>query len=155
MSGAETGRAAGTARAVDVAEPGDHERDHAAQDEDQNGHRRQRSAGPPTVRGALFESMPLDPGEDLLLLYRARTAEEIIFRNELEEIARHRGARIGYVLGDGPDALSPAAFQRMVPDLSGRDVYVCGPPGLMTAVRLSLHTAGLPLGQLHQERLGF
>jgi predicted ferric reductase len=105
-----------------------------------------------TPMRALFESVPLNPGEDLLLLYRARTAEELIFRGELEDIARRRGARLTYVLGEGRDALSPTAFQRMVPDLPTRDVYVCGPPGLMTAVRTSLHKAGLPPGQLHEER---
>jgi predicted ferric reductase len=105
-----------------------------------------------TPMRALFESVPLNPGEDLLLLYRARTAEELIFRGELEDIARRRGARLTYVLGEGRDALSPTALQRMVPDLRTRDVYVCGPPGLMTAVRTSLQTAGLPPEQLHEER---
>jgi predicted ferric reductase len=108
-----------------------------------------------TPMRALFESMPLDAGEDLLLLYRARTEEELIFRDELEDLARHRGARIGYVLGEGRDALSSAALLRMVPDLPGRDVYVCGPPGLMTAVRTSLHGAGFPPEQLHEERFAF
>src|SRR3954447_13124500 len=105
-----------------------------------------------TPMRALFESLPVAPGADLLLLYRARTAEELIFRGELEDIARRRGARLTYVLGEGRDALSATALQRMVPDLPMRDVYVCGPPGLMTAVRTSLHTAGLPPEQLHEER---
>lgn len=108
-----------------------------------------------TPMRALFETMPLNPGEDLLLLYRARTAEEVIFRNELEHIACNRGARVHYVLGEGRDALSPSALRRMVPDLARRDVYVCGPPGLMTAVRTSLHKAGLPSVQLHEERFSF
>jgi ferredoxin-NADP reductase len=105
-----------------------------------------------TPMRALFESISLDPGEDVLLLYRARTAEELIFRSELEDIAVCRGARLSYVLGEGRDALSPAALLGMVPDLAERDVYVCGPPGLMTAVRTSLHRAGLPPQQLHEER---
>jgi ferredoxin-NADP reductase len=108
-----------------------------------------------TPMRALLDSIPLNPGEDLLLLYRARTAEELIFRGELEDITARRGARLSYVLGEGRDALSPAALQRMVPDLAGRDVYVCGPPGLMTAVRTSLDTAGLPPEQLHEERFSF
>jgi ferredoxin-NADP reductase len=43
----------------------------------------------------------------------------------------------------------------MVPDLAARDVYVCGPPGLMTAVRTFLHTADLPPEQLHEEGFAF
>jgi ferredoxin-NADP reductase len=40
----------------------------------------------------------------------------------------------------------------MVPDLTGRDVFMCGPPGLMAAVRQSLREVGLPRAQLHEER---
>jgi ferredoxin-NADP reductase len=104
---------------------------------------------------ALFETLPLRPGEDLLLLYRARSADELLFRDELEAIAARRGARIGYVLGAGRDRLSAAELRRMVPDLADRDVFMCGPPGLMTSVRTELRAAGLPAGQLHEERFSF
>jgi ferredoxin-NADP reductase len=43
----------------------------------------------------------------------------------------------------------------MVPDLVRRDVYLCGPPGLSTAVREALRGAGLPDAQLHEERFAF
>jgi predicted ferric reductase len=105
-----------------------------------------------TPMRALFETLPMAPGEDLLLVYRARTEEELLFREELEAIAAQRGGRIAYVLGPGRDLLSAASLRHNVPDLAGRDVYVCGPPGLMTAVRQSLHEAGLPAEQLHEER---
>jgi len=101
---------------------------------------------------ALFETLPLAPGEDMLLLYRARTAEELLFREEIEAIAAYRGARVGYLLGEDREPLSPAGLARMVPDLVERDVYLCGSPGLTTAVRQSLRTAGLPPERLHEER---
>jgi ferredoxin-NADP reductase/DMSO/TMAO reductase YedYZ heme-binding membrane subunit len=108
-----------------------------------------------TPMRALFETMPLGPGEDLLLLYRARTPEEILFRDELEQLAARRGARIVYVLGPGRDLLSAAALRHNIPDLLHRDVYMCGPPGLMDAVRGSLREAGLPPDRLHEERFAF
>jgi ferredoxin-NADP reductase len=101
---------------------------------------------------ALFESLPAAPGGDLLLVYRARTEEELVFRDELDVIARDRGARVAYVLGHDRAALSRAALLYNVPDLVERDVYMCGPPGLMTAVRGSLLEAGLPPERLHEER---
>jgi predicted ferric reductase len=101
---------------------------------------------------ALFETLPLAPGEDMLLLYRARTVDELLFRHEIEAIAAHRGARVCYLLGEDREPLSSAGLQRMVPDLLERDVYLCGSPGLTTTVRASLRTAGLPPGQLHEER---
>ena len=100
----------------------------------------------------LFESLHVATDADLLLVYRARNEEELIFRAELDAVARARGARIAYVLGPDLDALSQDALLHNVPDLVERDVYMCGPPGLVTAVRLALQWAGLPLDQLHEER---
>jgi ferredoxin-NADP reductase len=101
---------------------------------------------------ALFETLPLDAGEDLLLLYRARTVEELLFRDELDAIAARRGARVAYLLGADREPLSAAGLRRLVPDLVERDVYLCGSPSLMAAVRGSLRAAGLPPQQLHEER---
>jgi ferredoxin-NADP reductase len=108
-----------------------------------------------TPMRALFESLPLRPGEDLLLLYRARTVDDLVFRAELEAIAARRGARIGWVLGADRSAMSVTGLLRTVPDLADRDVFMCGPPGLMDAVRTSLYEAGLPTEQLHEERFAF
>jgi predicted ferric reductase len=105
-----------------------------------------------TPMRALFESLPVAPGGDLLLVYRARSEEELVFREELDAIARGRGARIAYVLGRDRAAMSREALLHNVPDLLERDVYMCGPPGLMAAVREALLDAGLPVGQLHEER---
>jgi ferredoxin-NADP reductase len=105
-----------------------------------------------TPMRALFESIPIAPGGDLLLVYRARNEGELVFRAELDAIARGRGARVAYVLGPDRAALSRAALLHNVPDLVERDVFVCGPPGLMTAVRQTLRDAGLPSAQLHEER---
>ena len=105
-----------------------------------------------TPMRALFETLPLDRGQDLLLLYRARSLEEAIFKDELDQIAARRpGARVHYLVGDvGP--LSAGLLLGLVPDLRKRDVYLCASPGLAKAVRRSLRDAGLPNTQLHEER---
>jgi predicted ferric reductase len=108
-----------------------------------------------TPMRALFETLPLEPGEDLVLLYRARSAEEVLFRDELDEIARRRGARVLYLLGKDRELLSARTLRRTIPDLARRDVYLCGPPGLSAAVRGALRAAGLPPDQLHEERFSF
>jgi predicted ferric reductase len=107
-----------------------------------------------TPMRALFETLPLEPGQDLLLLYRARSAEDLIFKDELDHIARVRGARVQYLVGS-EIVLSAQTFRRLVPGLTRRDVYLCGPPGLANAVRDALRDAGLPEGQLHEERFAF
>ncbi|MFL5516579.1 MAG: ferric reductase-like transmembrane domain-containing protein, partial [Gemmatimonadales bacterium] len=105
-----------------------------------------------TPMRALFEAMPVAPGQDLLLLYRARTVDDVIFRAELEHIARARGARLQYLLSDRVGPMTPALFLHLVPNLAHRDVYLCGPPTLAGAVRAALLGAGLPHQQLHEER---
>jgi predicted ferric reductase len=107
-----------------------------------------------TPMRALFETLPIEPGQDLLLLYRARRREDLIFKDELDHIARLRGARVQYLVGSDI-VLSAQTFARLVPELTQRDVYLCGPPGLATAVREALRGAGLPDGQLHEERFAF
>jgi predicted ferric reductase len=104
---------------------------------------------------ALFESIRLGPGQDLLLLYRARTAADIIFKQELDQLALRPGARVQYLLGNQIGPLSAGLITSLVPDLTERDVYLCGSPGFAGVVRGSLKRAGLPSDQLHEERFDF
>jgi ferredoxin-NADP reductase len=60
-----------------------------------------------------------------------------------------------FLMGGDPDLLSSASLTRLVPNLVDRDVYLCGPPGLATAVRAALTDAGLAPSQLHEERFAF
>jgi ferredoxin-NADP reductase len=107
-----------------------------------------------TPMRALFETIPAEGGDeqDLLLLYRARSREDIVFRAELDQIAARRRARVIYLLGGNRDHLSTGSLTRLVPDLADRDVYLCGPPGMSAAVRAALRDAGLPAAHLHEER---
>lgn len=107
-----------------------------------------------TPMRALFETMPLTPGQDLRLIYRARSEADLTFRAELEEIARRRGASIVYLLGSDV-VLDADLLQRLVPGLTARDVYMCASPSMSAAVRTALHEAGLPARQLHEERFAF
>jgi predicted ferric reductase len=108
-----------------------------------------------TPMRALFETVPLAPGQQLDLLYRARSYEHIVFRDELEGIARRRGARIHYLLGADRECLTGPGLLRRVPDLAHRDVYLCGPGGMADATRAGLRDAGLPRELLHEERFAF
>ena len=108
-----------------------------------------------TPMRALFETLPLSAGQDLVLLYRARSAEHLLFRRELDQIASRRGARVHYLLGDDPGCLSAGALTRLIPCLTRRDVFLCGPPRMTDAVRSALRVAGLPPEHLHEERFAW
>jgi len=102
---------------------------------------------------ALFEHMD----GDLVVLYRVVSNDDIVLAGELDRIAARRGGRIEYVVGDhrSPEArelLSPRHLESLVPDISARDVYVCGPPGMIDRIVPSLREAGVPRDRLHVER---
>ena len=108
---------------------------------------------------ALLATIAADPG-DVTLLYRAVSAEDVIFRSELADIGDRRGVTIHALLGseigdDQPDQLGIPAITALVPDVLTRDVFVCGPPGLVDAVRRRLRHIGVPHAQIHFERFEF
>ncbi len=108
-----------------------------------------------TPMRCLFETMPLGYGEDVTLLYRANSWEDLVFRDELEAIARGRDARLVYMVGADPSMLSASALLQIAPDLLERDIYLCGPPGLSAAVRSMLAGAGHDPEYLHEERFSW
>jgi ferredoxin-NADP reductase len=101
---------------------------------------------------ALFESLPGGPG-DITLLYRASTAEALVLRAELEEIAGRRQARLHYLLGahGSGDPLTSARLRELVPDIARHDVFLCGSPGMATASVRALRRAGVPARRIHAE----
>ncbi|MGW2177667.1 ferredoxin reductase family protein [Streptomyces sp. NPDC001732] len=101
----------------------------------------------------LFETLPAAPG-DLTLLYRARTAEELALRGELEAVAAARGARLVYVLNAPDGTRAPITADRLralLPDIDRHDVYLCGPRGLSLAAYDALREAGVPASRIHHE----
>jgi predicted ferric reductase len=101
---------------------------------------------------ALLEDMPGDPG-DIAVIYRAGRADAVLFRDELDELARRRGADLHYVVGERSNGvlLSPEHLCELIPDIAERDVYVCGPSSMTEAARDSLGRAGVGRGQIVSE----
>lgn len=105
---------------------------------------------------ALLESLP----PATVVLYRASRAEDIIFREELDWLARERGAQIWYVLGSRDDpwprrVFTPRGMRELVPDVQRRDVYMCGPDGLVAASRKTLRRLRVPQKQIHLDPFEF
>jgi predicted ferric reductase len=108
---------------------------------------------------ALLEELPAHRGR-LTLLYRARRWDDVVFRDELDELARLRGATVHYLVGRrgrelNRDPLGPAELRRLVPDIARRDVYLCGPLPMMDAVRRHLGALRVPRSQIHLERFAY
>ncbi len=94
---------------------------------------------------------------DLAFVYRVISEDDVIFRDELEQLARERGIALSYVVGDHADPanselLSPRHLRRLIPDLADREVYLCGPPAMADAIEQNVRHAGVPRRFIHTER---
>ena len=98
---------------------------------------------------ALVEDMPAEPGE-IAVVYRCARAGEIILRDELDALARERGAELHYLVGSD-QTLSETELRALVPDIAQRDVYVCGPPEMTRAARKMLRELGVPARHINLE----
>ena len=115
---------------------------------------------------ALAEELSTLPGTapgDVTLVYRGDSADQLALGHELAQLAKATGLTVHFLVGppvrgswlptsttqgrsDGRTVLD------LMPDLQGRDVYVCGPQRWMDLVHDSLRDAGVPRGQVHDER---
>ena len=114
---------------------------------------------------ALLWELPYAPGE-AVLVYRARPAEELAFRAELDRLAAERGV-VAHLLV-GPRARRPGwlpayaegipdaeALRRLSPGIAGHDVFLCGPDGWVEAARAATRAAGVPEAHTHHERFAW
>ncbi|HEX5405583.1 MAG TPA: ferredoxin reductase family protein [Pseudonocardiaceae bacterium] len=107
---------------------------------------------------ALFATLP-GQGADVILLYRATTAADLVLYRELDTIARQRGFGLYPLIGPRraprEDPLRTAELRRMVPDVAHREVFVCGPAGMTVATGDHLRRAGVPPRRIHIESFEF
>lgn len=102
---------------------------------------------------ALFETLSAH-GADVVMIYRAGDTHEVLFHRELEQLSHRYNARVMYSIGPRgghTDVLAGDRLTRILPDVRNRDVFVCGPPGMMTASVAALRTAGVPRRRIHRE----
>jgi predicted ferric reductase len=94
---------------------------------------------------------------DIVILYRARTQREAVLLGEMHNIASVRRARLHLLTGrtgagNPPnEPFSPAGLIALVPDITERDVFVCGPSAMTDAVLRSLRELKVPARQRHAE----
>ena len=97
------------------------------------------------------------PGRDrIALLYSSRSADEIIFADELTRLAKDNPDRLSvtHVLTGRDGRLDADGVRRWVTGLSpapGAHYYTCGPGPLMDAVQGVLTGLGVPDELVHQE----
>jgi predicted ferric reductase len=94
---------------------------------------------------------------DLVVVYRALREEDVVFRAELDRLARERDVTVHYVIGHhaapgGERIMSPEHLHELIPDIVERDIYICGPPGMAGFIERNVRAADVPRNHIHIER---
>ena len=97
---------------------------------------------------------------DVVFVHSARSPRDIVFRRELDEMTAEPFLSVVSVCEeDAPDEIWPGARGRLslplllqvAPDLHEREIFTCGPPPYMQAVRDMLSAAGVSPARCHEE----
>jgi predicted ferric reductase len=104
------------------------------------------------VRALLEES-----AGDVVVVYRVRSENDAVLIDEVRDLVADCGGRLHLLTGrrgEGTSPFEPDGLRALVHDITERDVYVCGPPAMTSAVLAALRTLGVPQRQVHAERFG-
>jgi predicted ferric reductase len=108
---------------------------------------------------SMLEGLP--PMADVMLVYAARNQGELALRGEIESLAAANHVTVRYLLseetvpGIAHGFLDAANLSTLVPDASAREVMLCGPPPMMSAVTKTLVAAGISPKSIHTERFAY
>jgi ferredoxin-NADP reductase len=90
--------------------------------------------------------------ENVVHLHSARTAEAVVFGDQLRELAdRHRGYRLHLQLTGEHGRLSPGDLDALCPDWRDREAFLSGPGAMLDAMTAWWERHG-NRGRLHMER---
>mgnify|MGYP001198384688 CR=1 FL=1 len=117
------------------------------------------------ILSLLKSALHIESNSVVSLVYANRSADSIIFANEIEELRKAYpiNLRVFHVLEDagGPlppaftgmldEELTPRVIAHVAPVLGAVDAFVCGPEGLMQNVVNAFLQAGLPAERIHRE----
>ena len=98
----------------------------------------------------------LTPDQQPIVLYRARSKEDLVHLDEMQQIAQSLRGEVLTLVGPSvslavKDPFSGDSLTRAIPDVAERTVFVCGPDSLVHAARRGLKAAGVPTENVHFE----
>jgi ferredoxin-NADP reductase len=101
---------------------------------------------------------------DIFFLFACKSKDNVIYREELEYLARrHPNLHIAFVLDELSGALDDIyvsgritadLLRDRVPNIASRRVHICGPPGMIAAVRNVLADLGVGEQNIYTELFG-
>ncbi|MDK8463258.1 ferredoxin reductase family protein [Marinobacter sp. SS13-12] len=110
----------------------------------------------PFVSGAREKMTSTDAGRDACLFYLANRPERAYYLDELVRIAEACdtfAVHAHYMNENG--VITRDYLARHCPDFAEREVYLCGPPGMIAHLRALLRHEGVPANRIHTEAFDF
>ena len=99
---------------------------------------------------AIIDEIP--DSTSISVLYRARTAADLVLKDELDQLAQERIIQLHYLVGSRTEhPINEVNIKRYVPRFADSDVYVCGPESLIQDVISAAKSAGIPKNRVHHE----
>lgn len=103
-----------------------------------------------TAVRSLLEDLPRS--SQPVVVRRVSSEDQLVLRDEVAELVRHRKGTLHELVGSRAEIqMSPRRLQQLVPDLGQRDLYVCGPPGMVEDVVAAAARLGVPHHAIHYE----
>lgn len=109
---------------------------------------------------SMLESL-VRKNKDIVLLVSAKTANDLVFRHEIESMQKIDPFVKTYFILSTPTPgyetgrLDKEKIVRLVPDFFSREVFLCGPPPMMKSVVDNLKEIGFGAKHVHYENFAF
>lgn len=99
------------------------------------------------------------PAQEPVVIYRARNEADLAHAREIESICADRNGHMIVLTGrreiyGDQDPFRARALRTLVPDISSRHVFVCGPASMESAVVAGARSSGVAPRAIHRERFG-
>jgi len=103
---------------------------------------------------ALLEELPHDI--KVTVLWRASTTDDLLLRDEVEDLGSRRSAEIHYLVGSRDEVtLDAATLLRLAPHIRESDVFLCGPEAVVEHVVDCSRKLGVRKSQIHAEAFAY
>lgn len=106
---------------------------------------------------SLMQEM-LKDGKNIILLYTNRTKDDVVFNAQLDALQKKYSCTIHYLFTRDKEAtkkvdrLSIGLIHSLVPDITKRAVYICGPQRMIDDVKNMLLTIGVDKSSIFYEK---
>ena len=90
------------------------------------------------------------------MIVRVSAEADLAHRAELEQLVESRNGTLHVLAGSraffsANDPFQPARLRAVIPDIAQRDVFICGPHAMESAVIAGVRKAGVATDRIHRE----